>query len=57
MACGLQDFLSKENNAFYNFLKENGADVIFEQADGIHHWTFVVPHTYAGLDYVLDRLK
>ncbi|MCF0115946.1 MAG: hypothetical protein HUJ56_11375 [Erysipelotrichaceae bacterium] len=57
MACGLQDFLINENKAFYEFLTKNEADVKFEVGDGVHHWDFVVPHAYAGLDYLLDRLQ
>lgn len=57
MACGKQDFLTNENKAFYEFLTNNGADVRFDEADGVHDWSFVVPHAYKGIEYIIEKLK
>ena len=57
MACGKQDFLTNENKAFYEFLTNNNADVRFDEADGVHDWSFVVPHAYKGIEYIIEKLK
>lgn len=40
MACGRQDDLLKVNMDFRDFLKENGADVTWDEEDAGHDWDF-----------------
>jgi len=40
MACGRQDDLLKANMDFRDFLKENGADVTWDEEDAGHDWDF-----------------
>ena len=40
MACGRQDDLLKANMDFRDFLKENGADVTWDEEDARHDWDF-----------------
>lgn len=40
VACGLQDALIDANRSIAKALKEAGADVVYEEGDGIHDWYF-----------------
>lgn len=40
MACGKDDFLVQENRDLFNFLKNEGLDVIYEEGEGGHDWDF-----------------
>lgn len=40
VACGLQDALIDANRSIVRALKEAGADVVYEEGDGIHDWYF-----------------
>lgn len=40
MACGRQDDLMKVNEDFRDFLRENGADVTWDEEDAGHDWDF-----------------
>lgn len=40
VACGLQDALVDANRSIAKVLKEAGADVVYEEGDGIHDWYF-----------------
>lgn len=40
MACGTEDFLFQDNEAFYDFLVEQGFDVYYETSPGAHTWDF-----------------
>lgn len=40
MACGRQDDLMKSNEAFRDFLRTNGADVVWDEDDYGHDWDF-----------------
>jgi S-formylglutathione hydrolase FrmB len=40
VACGLQDHLINANRSIAAALKEAGADVVYEEGEGIHDWVF-----------------
>ena len=40
MACGRQDDLFEANTDFRDFLKDNGADVTWDEEDAGHDWDF-----------------
>lgn len=40
MACGTEDFLLKENRAFYSFLRSESVDVEYIESPGAHTWEF-----------------
>ena len=40
ISCGKQDHLFMPNQFFYQFLKDEGADVTFNPSDGGHDWDF-----------------
>jgi len=40
MACGTEDFLYQDNEAFYNYAIEQGFDVYYETSPGAHTWEF-----------------
>lgn len=40
MACGLEDNLIGVNRIFRDLLQENGIDVTYEEATGMHNWAF-----------------
>ena len=40
MACGRQDDLFEANTDFRDFLKDNGADVTWDEEDADHDWDF-----------------
>lgn len=40
MACGRQDDLMKVNEDFRDFLREQGADVVWDEEDAGHDWVF-----------------
>ncbi len=40
IACGTEDYLLKANRVFADFLKTNGADVVYEESPGKHDWDF-----------------
>ena len=40
MACGIEDFIVKENREFRDFLHSQNVDVVYYESKGIHDWTF-----------------
>ena len=40
IACGLGDDLLEANRSIAKALKETGADVTYEEGEGIHDWIF-----------------
>lgn len=58
VACGLQDHLIEANRSIANALKEAGADVTYEEGDGIHDWYFwdtYIQHVLKWLDYSVPK--
>ena len=53
MACGTEDLLIEHNREFASFLKENGADIIFDEGPGVHNWRFWNEYLERGLDKLL----
>lgn len=53
VACGLQDHLLKANRSIACALREAGADVTYEEGEGIHDWVFwdaYIQHVLKWLD-------
>ena len=57
MACGTEDFLIEPNHMMRDFLSEHGADFKYEEGPGVHDWNFWTPHTYTGIEYLLEKLE
>ena len=53
LACGTEDALIGHNRDFAAFLKDNGADYIFEEGPGVHNWRFWNEYLERGLDRLL----
>lgn len=53
LACGTEDSLIGHNREFAAFLKENGADCVFEEGPGMHDWKFWNEYLNRGLDKLL----
>ena len=54
IACGLQDHLLEANRAIAKALSEAGADVTYEEGEGMHDWFFwdtYIQHVLKWLDY------
>ena len=54
VACGLQDVLLEANRSIARALAEAGADVTYEEGEGIHDWNFwdaYIQHVLKWLDY------
>lgn len=54
IACGLQDHLLEANRSIAKALSEAGADVTYEEGEGIHDWYFwdaYIRHVLKWLDY------
>ncbi len=49
MACGTEDDLIEANRSFRDFLKERGADLVYEEGPGIHNWAFWREYLDRGL--------
>jgi len=57
VACGLQDHLIDANRSITAALKEAGADVVYEEGEGIHDWVFwdtYIQHVLKWLDIHMD---
>ena len=52
MACGLSDSLLGVNREMAAFLKENGADVTFEEGPGAHEWDFWDRYIKKAIDWL-----
>lgn len=52
MACGLSDSLLCVNRDMAAFLKENGADITFEQGPGAHEWDFWDRYIKKAIDWL-----
>ncbi len=53
VACGLQDHLIGANRSIAEALKEAGAQVVYEEGDGVHNWYFwdeYIQHVLKWLD-------
>lgn len=61
IACGLSDVLLEANRSIAKALKEAGADVVYEEGEGIHDWIFwdtYIQHVLKWLDlHMEDRKK
>ena len=58
VACGRQDHLLKANQSIAQALREAGADVTYEDGDGIHDWKFwdeYIQHVLKWLDYSSEQ--
>ena len=55
MACGTWDFLLKENRNFYNFLKDCGVQVTYQEAPGVHNWKFWDKHLEPAIQWLLGQ--
>lgn len=53
MACGTEDFGIANNRELADFFKENGADIEYYEAPGIHSWSFWVPAAEKGIEFLL----
>ena len=53
MACGTEDFLYQENIRTSSFLKENGAEILFEEGPGMHNFDFWNRYLEPGIRYLL----
>ena len=53
MAIGTEDVLLDANRQFAGFLKENGADVTYEEGPGIHDWVFWNEYINRGIKNIL----
>ena len=53
LACGTEDTLIEHNRAFAEFLKEQGADYIYEEGPGVHNWRFWNQYLERALDQLL----
>lgn len=49
LACGTEDDLIEANRSFGAFLKEQGADHVYEEGPGAHNWTFWREYLDRGL--------
>ncbi|AZT91391.1 acetylesterase [Caldicellulosiruptor changbaiensis] len=56
MACGKDDFLVQENRDLFNFLKNEGIDVIYEEDEGGHDWDFWNKHIKKAFEW-LNKLS
>lgn len=54
MACGTEDFLYQDNEAFYNFLVEQGFDVYYETQSGAHTWDFWDEYIKKAIEWLFD---
>ncbi len=55
MACGSEDFLIEPNRAFANFLKEQKAPAVYEEAPGVHDWNFWKPYIERGIKWIMEE--
>lgn len=53
LACGTEDSLIGHNREFAEFLKAQGADLIYDEGPGIHNWRFWNEYLERGLDKLL----
>ncbi len=52
MACGSEDGLKGVNREFASFLKENGAEVFYEEGPGGHDWDFWDAYIKKGIEWL-----
>ncbi len=57
LACGSEDPLVASNRVFRDFLKKQGADLIYEEGPGKHNWTFWKDYLDRGLHTLLSNSK
>ena len=55
LAVGTEDYLVRDNRVFRDFLRDEGADYIYEEGPGIHNWVFWNEYLDRGLSKVLSR--
>ena len=53
MACGTEDFGIANNRELAAFFKDNGADIEYYEAPGIHNWSFWVKEEEKGIEFLL----
>lgn len=54
MACGTEDFLLKENRAFYSFLQKEQVDVQYTESKGVHNWDFWNQYLEPSIQWLLS---
>ena len=58
IACGLQDHLLEANRSIAKALSEAGADVTYEEGEGVHDWYFwdaYIQRVLKWLDYSAEK--
>ncbi len=55
MACGSKDFLLGENRSFVSDARECGADLIYEEHEGSHDWTFWNTHIEKAIEWMFEE--
>jgi S-formylglutathione hydrolase FrmB len=55
LACGTDDALIEANRGFRDFLREQNADLIYEEGPGKHNWVFWNEYLDRGLSAVLAK--
>ena len=57
IACGLQDVLLKANRSIASALKDAGANVTYEEGEGIHDWIFWDAYIQHALNWLDIRME
>lgn len=57
IACGLQDVLLKANRSIASALKDAGANVTYEEGEGIHDWIFWDAYIQYALNWLDIRME
>jgi S-formylglutathione hydrolase FrmB len=55
LACGTEDALIDANRRFRDFLREQDADLIYEEGPGKHNWVFWNEYLDRGLKAILSK--
>ena len=55
MACGTEDFGIENNRNLAQFFKDQGADIEYYEAPGIHNWSFWIPAAEKGIQFLLEK--
>lgn len=54
MACGSEDPLLETNREFVEFLKEQGAEISYQESPGIHDWKFWNEYLEPAISWMLE---
>ena len=55
MACGNEDFLLEENRGFVSETRDRGAELIYEEHEGSHDWTFWNTYIEKAIEWMLEE--